>query len=362
LSRQLKKKEKQKMKRIFITTLFLTTVVFAGRQHINGQTNDNSKLEAEIGKVLRDYYDAFSRRDAAATSALYVDDGFVYEGGYSTTKQVKAEVRAYLQSLPATGSKDSYKMEDLKILPVTADAAMANYTVVAKSEQNGKTTIRRDRSTNVFARRDGRWLIVADHTSPLPTPVTPTVRGMPVGWIRTPSYSSNGYSITVDTSVKHGGSASAAIKLTCGGENEFGSLGQILAADNYLGKRVRLTGWLKTENADAAVLWMRVDGNRRTLGFDNMLNRAATGTTDWKQFEVVLDVPTEAVNVVIGTFLSGKGQMWADDLKLEIVGSDVKSTNQLSLEQMQIDVPNRNPKKSDSKQPANLGFENGIIP
>ncbi len=58
-----------------------------------------------------------------------------------------------------------------------------------------------------------------------------------------------------------------------------------------------------------------MDGNRRTLGFDNMLNRAVTGTTDWKQFEVVLDVPTEAVNIVIGAFLSGKGQMWADDLK-----------------------------------------------
>jgi ketosteroid isomerase-like protein len=349
------------MKRVFITTLVLTALVFAGRQHINGQTGDNSKLEGEIGKVLRDYYDAFSRRDFAATSTLYADDGFVYEGGYSTTKQVKAEVRAYLQTPAAAGSKDSYEIEDLKILPVSADAAMANYTVVTKSEQNGKTTIRRDRSTNVFARREGHWLIVADHTSPLPTPVTPTVRGMPAGWIRTPSYSSNGYSMTVDTIVKHGGLASAAIKLTCGGENEFGSLGQTIVADDYIGKRVRFTGWLKTENADAAVLWMRVDGNRRTLGFDNMLNRAVKGTTDWKQFEVVLDIPTGAVNVVIGTFLSGKGQMWADDLKLEIVGNDVPSTNQLSSEQMRLDNPNRNPKKSDIKQPANLGFENGMI-
>lgn len=91
----------------------------------------------------------------------------------------------------------------------------------------------------------------------------------------------------VDTNIKHGGKSSAWIKLTCG-ENEFGSLGQHIAADDYRGKRVSLTGWLKTENADSAVLWMRVDGNRRMLGFDNILNRAVTGTTDWKQFEVVL--------------------------------------------------------------------------
>ncbi len=108
-------------------------------------------------------------------------------------------------------------------------------------------------------------------------------------------------------------------------------------------------------------MFSRVDGNRRTLGFDNMLNRAVTGTTDWKQFEVVLNVPTEAVNVVIGTFLSGRWQMWADDLKLGIVGNDVPSTNQLSPEQMRIDDPNRNPKKSDIKQPVNLGFEDGTI-
>jgi hypothetical protein len=167
----------------------------------------------------------------------------------------------------------------------------------------------------------------------------------------------------VDTNVKHGGKASAVIKSNCGSdESKFGSLGQTLAADDYLGKRVRLTGWLKTENAGAAVLWMRIDGNRRTLGFDNMLNRAAgVGTTDWKQFEVVLDVPTEAVNLVIGTFLLGKGQMWADDLKLEIVGSSIPATNQLSPEQMRIDDPNRNPKKSDIKQAVNLDFENGTI-
>jgi len=106
------------MKRIFVTTLILSVLVFAGSQNSSGQTGgDNSKLEAEIGKVLRDYYDAFSRRDAAATSALYADGGFVYEGGYSTNKQVKAEIRAYLQSLAAANSKDLYEMEDLKILP-----------------------------------------------------------------------------------------------------------------------------------------------------------------------------------------------------------------------------------------------------
>ena len=66
------------MKQIFITGLILAALVFTGIQSLNGQTGtDSAKLEAEIGKLLRDYYDAFSRRDAAATSAIYADDGFV---------------------------------------------------------------------------------------------------------------------------------------------------------------------------------------------------------------------------------------------------------------------------------------------
>ncbi|MGB7210587.1 MAG: nuclear transport factor 2 family protein [Pyrinomonadaceae bacterium] len=347
------------MRQIYMTILILAVFVFAGIQNINGQING---LEAEIGKALRGYYDAFSRRDVAATVGAWADGGFTYEGAYSTTEELKKWLPAYLQSPMAASSKDSYEMEGLRVLPVTNDTAIANYTVVSKTIQNGKTDVRRDVTTNVLVRRDGRWQIVVDHTSSLPKPLEPTASGMPVGWIRTPANSSGGYLITVDKNNKRGEGASASIKFNCADDSGFGSIGQFIAADNYLGKRVRLTGWLRTENADSAVLWMRIDGNRRTLGFDNMMNRPVTGTTDWKQFEVVLDVPAEAINVVIGSFIQGKGQMWVDDLKLEVAGAGVASTNQLSPEQTRLDNPNRTGKTSDIKQPVNLGFENGTIP
>lgn len=350
------------MKRIFITIFILAIFVVTGIQNINGQVN--ARLETEIGKVLRDYYEAFSRRDVATTSLIYADDGFAYspESGYETNKQVKEEIRTYLLSPMAKNFKDLYEIEDLKVVSVTADTAIANYTVITKSEQNGKIDVRRDRSTNVFVRRNGRWQIIADHTSQLPNSIEPIISGLPVGWQRAPANSSNSYSITVDASLKHDGKASATIKSTCGDENGFGSLSQLISADDYHGRRVRLSGWLKSENAKAAGLWMRVDGNRRLLGFDNMLNRAVSGTTDWKRYEVVLDVPPEAVNIFFGTLIDGKGQVWVDDFKLEIVGNDVSTTNQLSPEQMRLDNPNRNQKKYDRKQPINLGFENGTIP
>lgn len=107
---------------------------------------------------------------------------------------------------------------------------------------------------------------------------------------------------------------------------------------------------------------MRLDGDRRLLGFDNMLNRPVTGTTDWKRYEVVLDVPAETINIFIGTLIDGTGQLWVDDVKLEIVGKEVDVTNQLSAEQMQVDDARRNQKRSDIKQPVNLSFEEGTIP
>lgn len=352
------------MKRIFNTGLILTALTIAGIQGINGQaSSDNLRIEPEIGKVLREYYDAYTRRDIPGTLRLFIDNGFAYNsaGGYSDNTQLKQEFRVSLGSTTAAASKDTFEVEDLKVISVTADTAVANYTLKTKQEVSGKSTVWNERSTNVLVRRDGRWQIVADHTSRLPVPVEPIVSGLPVGWRRTPANSSNGYSITVDTNVKHEGGASALIKLNCAGESDFGSLGQVIAADEYRGKRIRYSGWLKTENTDAAGLWLRIDGDRRSLGFDNMLDRAVKDTTTWKRYEVVLDVPAEAVNIVFGTLVSGKGQAWVDDLKFEIVANGVASTNQLSPEAMRQENP-RVPKKSDNKQPVNLGFENGVIP
>ena len=350
------------MKQVYLIALVIVLIVCSAIQSTNGQAIDTStKLEAEIGKIIREYYAAFSRRDVVGTSAIWADDGFSYstEAGYETNRQVKEFVGGYLRSPMAGLVKESYEVEDLKVFAVTADTAMANYMIVSKSEQSGVTDIRRDRTTNVLVRRNRNWQIIADHTSLIPKPTGTSLSGLPVGWKRN---SSDSYSMTVDTNFKHSGKASATVKFTCGAENAFASLSQVVAADDYRGKRVRLSGWMKSENTKLAGLWMRLDGDRRTLGFDNMMDRAVTGTTDWKRYEVVLDVPAAAITINFGTILDGKGQVWVDDLNLEVVSSDVATTNQLSPEQMSRDNPNRNPVKLDLKQGVNLDFENGANP
>ena len=287
------------MKPLFMTILVLAVLFFA--QNINGQVNngENAKLEAKIGKVLHDYYEAYVRRDSAAISSILADGGFVYDqtSGYENNYLLAADYRNYFRLPMAVNSKDSFELTDLKIISAGKDTAIANYTIIMKNETNGRTVIERSRTTNVLVRRGGRWQIVADHSSRLPEPSKPFTGGMPFGWTRGGADGGKGYSVLLDTAVKHGGRASALLKFACGNENEYGTIGQVVAAEDYRGKRIRLSGWLKTENADSAAMWMRLDGDKHLLGFDNMDDRPVIGTTNWKQYELVLDVPAESVTL-----------------------------------------------------------------
>lgn len=116
----------------------------------------------------------------------------------------------------------------------------------------------------------------------------------------------------------------AFIKAKTEAPTGFGTLMQMIAADKYLGKRLRLSAMLKTSGANRAQLWMRMDGaDSKMLGFYNMDDRPVTGTTDWKRYSLVLDVPEETQGIAFGVFLNGKGQLWAEDFKLEPIGKDV---------------------------------------
>ena len=74
---------------------------------------------------------------------------------------------------------------------------------------------------------------------------------------------------------------------------------------------------------------MRVDGPEegKSLRFDNMQSRPIKGTTDWHQYEVVLDVPSESVNIAFGILLYGKGQAWLSDVQFDEVGLEVAVTS-----------------------------------
>ena len=134
----------------------------------------------------------------------------------------------------------------------------------------------------------------------------------------------------------------------------FGTLMQQFNAEDFRNKRVRLSGYIKSEAVEPwAGFWMRVDdANGKVLSFDNMQERPVIGTTDWKQYDVVLDVPENSFNIALGILLGGKGQLWFDELHFEAVEQNVPTTD--------LDV--LPPKNLDFKQGTTGWFLNGSHP
>ena len=147
----------------------------------------------------------------------------------------------------------------------------------------------------------------------------------PDGWHLAGSNPTN-YRAGVDRSDVHDGLPSAYLASLADGKG-FGTLMQSIDATNYAGRRVRLRGWVKSQDvSDWAGLWMRVDKDHKTLAFDNMQNRAIKGVQPWNIYDIVLDVPADATSLNFGILLTGSGEVWLNDLTLEIIGTDTPTT------------------------------------
>jgi len=174
---------------------------------------------------------------------------------------------------------------------------------------------------------------------------------LPTGWFKAGSEPKS-YDMGIDKGSAQDGKNAATIKSTEAKIKGFGTLMQNCLPDKYLGKRVRMTGLVKTKDVtDWAGLWFRVDEkeSNKSIGFDNMKDgkkdRSIKGTTDWASYEIVLDVPLTSSNLAYGALLVGTGQIWFDNIKFEVVDNTVPTTGEGKEGLMQ------------NKEPVNLDFE-----
>jgi len=165
---------------------------------------------------------------------------------------------------------------------------------------------------------------------------------VPSGWRLLGSKPAS-YNTGIDPEVAYEGHSAAYLKSKEPVPEGFGTLMQEFNADKYVGKRVRFSAAVKSQTVeDWAGLWMRVDkGSQLAVAFDNMQDRPIRGTSDWRTYEVVLDVPSDATNIAFGILLNKSGSVWISNVNFEIVDSSVPTT-----------APNHR------DEPTNLGFEN----
>jgi hypothetical protein len=134
---------------------------------------------------------------------------------------------------------------------------------------------------------------------------SPTNAELPVGW-NAGGVNPAAFDAGIDGKEKHGGRRSGYLFAREAKLNEWGTLGQTIRADDFRGKRVHLSAFLRSESVHGgAGLWMSVYGLSRTLSADAMENRLIKGTTAWKRYDIVLEVPDESTGISFGLMLYG---------------------------------------------------------
>lgn len=171
--------------------------------------------------------------------------------------------------------------------------------------------------------------------------------------------------VGVDHTIYRGGKASAFVKATQPDPAAFGACRQWVRAARYRGKRVRLAAYLRTAGTgpsrrSGARLDLLVFSATHRFGNPAMRGRLIHGTTGWTRSERVIDVPPEAVLLAIDVVLAGPGQVWVDDVTLEVVGADVPATSPCGRraelnEEMKQRLQTR--LREAPRRPKNLDFE-----
>ncbi len=145
---------------------------------------------------------------------------------------------------------------------------------------------------------------------------------LPQNWF---SWSTNGYTLKLDSVNKSGGKYSIRIEPNAKRKTEdFGCIAQSVPV-NFPGKIVHLSGKLKLENVTegSAGLILRIDNKETSIRFDNMQQRNINGTIDWKEYSINLPLDEDAKIIYFGAIANGKGYVWADDINLQIDGVNI---------------------------------------
>jgi len=168
---------------------------------------------------------------------------------------------------------------------------------------------------------------------------------LPNGWFKAGSNPSD-YKMGIDKDISFDGNKSAFIESDSADSKGFGTMMQSASVEDYRGKRVRLTVYIKTQDvSNWTGGWFRIDGNqKKPLAFDNMKNRPINKTRDWSKYTMVLDVANEATSMAYGVLLAGNGKVWFDNLSFEIVDKSTPVTDFYAIKVQ--------------KKAKNLSFEN----
>lgn len=118
----------------------------------------------EANAVIDQWSATYSANDRDALVSLYAPDAILLGTTSPVISAGTEAIRKYFQDLPGSGRKNSI-VERRTIVLGDGSVVGAGFYNFARAAENN--TPRPSRFTMVVAKRDGKWLIVHHHSSPL---------------------------------------------------------------------------------------------------------------------------------------------------------------------------------------------------
>jgi hypothetical protein len=144
------------------TLLLFANALFAQKQNTPPGTPDEIKsdlprIEREIGRANLDCdYKYFDRVEAKE---------FIFTDAAGTVADKKQDMAGEKDCRKSDGT---YDVDDTEVRLYGQTAVVTGRVTTTRTSIEGKTLIRRSRFTDVFVWRDGRWQLVAGHSSRIP--------------------------------------------------------------------------------------------------------------------------------------------------------------------------------------------------
>ena len=146
------------MKLIKTCLILLTLIVGCG--HALAQDNASQSVQ----KLERAWLDAYEQHDVKAMDAIVAEDFTITfpNGGVQTKPQIIASLKS---PRPTDGRSMKFRTEEVQARAY-GDVVILVGIVVTEYQRDGKTASEsRQRYTDTYVKRNGRWQVVASHLS-----------------------------------------------------------------------------------------------------------------------------------------------------------------------------------------------------
>lgn len=149
----------------------LLALAVAAALAVPAYAESNDKVAAEVIAVVKAEWAAENQNNVADATKSWSDDFTEFNGEYAT----RLEGKAMLTRMDEAFSKDPGKtifseMANPKV-QVYGDVAILSYNFVGiTQDKDGKTKPNRAKSTRVYAKQGGKWMLVHANFAPDPLP------------------------------------------------------------------------------------------------------------------------------------------------------------------------------------------------